>query len=76
MSTMIVTRELYAIGTRRYIDIDGRRVKVPWRYNRPMVSCSGLKTVFDYRVGDPISCTVETKVWEGTTYLILKTVSD
>lgn len=73
---MIVTRELYGIGERRYIDIDGKRVKIPWRYNRPMVETLGMKTVFEYKTGDEIHCVIVPKVWEGETHLVLKTLLD
>lgn len=69
----IITREMYAIGIRRYIDIDGKKVKVPWRYNRPMVETLGIKTIFEYKVGDAITCEI-TKNDEG--YLILKRIGD
>ena len=73
---MFVTSEMYRHGTRYYIDIDGKRVKIPWRYNRPMLVSSGLKTIFEYKVGDDITCKIEIKKWEGETYLILKSIAD
>ena len=73
---MLVTREMYAIGARKYIDIDGKRVKVPWRYNRPMVETIGLKTIFEYKTGDDIHCVIEPKLWEGDVYLVLKSILD
>jgi ribosomal protein L21E len=73
---MIVTKEMYKVGQRYYIDIDERRVKIPWRYNRPMLVSSGLKTIFEYKVGDDITCKIESKLWEGETHLILKSIAD
>ena len=69
----VITRELYTIGFRRYIDIDGKKVKVPWRYNRPMLETLGLKTIFEYKVGETITCEI-IKNDEG--YLILKRIAD
>lgn len=73
---MIVTKPLYTIGNRRYIDIDDVPHKVRWRYNRPMVHQLGLKTVFEYKVGDTINCQVEHVTWEGEMYRVLKSISD
>lgn len=36
---MMITKEFYDIGGRKYIDIDNVKFKIPWRYNRVM----GLK---------------------------------
>lgn len=41
-----------------------------------MVETPGLKTIFDYKVGDEIRCVITSKVWEGETHLILKTLLD
>lgn len=73
---MRVTRGLYTIGERRYIDIDGKQVKVRWRYNRPMVKQCGLKTIFEYKDGDEIHCIFEHVLWEGDIYTVLKSISD
>ncbi len=48
---MIVTKSMYKIGERKYIEIDGKQVKIRWRYNRPMISQEGLKTIFEYKEG-------------------------
>ena len=73
---MIVTKSLYTIGERRYIEIDGKQIKIRWRYNRPMVKQCGLKTVFEYKEGDTITCQLEHVLWEGDIYTVLKSISD
>ena len=73
---MIVTKSMYTIGDRRYIDIDDKKVKIRWRYNRPMVHQLGLKTVFEYKEGDTITCQIEYVTWEGETHAVLKSIAD
>jgi hypothetical protein len=74
---MIITKEFYDIGGRKYIDIDNVKFKIPWRYNRVM----GLKiegttlpiqslvkgTEIDNIGWDP-------KTWDGQEYKVLKCV--
>ena len=69
---MIVTASLYDIWDRKYIDIDGTIVKVPWRYNRPMIKVHGIKTIFEYRVGDTINAEFVTVMG----YKVLKSITD
>lgn len=73
---MIVTRELYTVGERRYIDIDGKQYKVRWRYNRPMIHQNGLKTIFEYKEGDTIHFIYDIVKWEDESYRVLKSISD
>ncbi len=73
---MIVTKSMYKIGERKYIEIDGKQVKIRWRYNRPIVSQEGLKTIFEYKEGDPIHCKIDHVIWEGEVYLVLKSICD
>ena len=49
----VVGSGLYEINGRKYIDIDGLRLKVPWRYNRVVsVNVKGLLTVQELKTGD------------------------
>jgi len=73
---MIVTASMYDIGDRKYIDIDNKKVKVPWRYNRPMISVFGIKTIYEYKVGDTIKAEIGTRMWNGEKHLILKSTTD
>ena len=69
-----VGSELYEINGRKYIDVDGLRIKVPWRYNRVTgVEIKGLKTIQELRAGDSIKKIVyETKKWNDETFYVLK----
>jgi hypothetical protein len=73
---MIVTKSMYSIGQRKYIDIDDKQVKIRWRYNRPMVKQESLKTIFEYKEGDTIHCKIDTVLWEGEVHLVLKSICD
>lgn len=73
---MKVTKSLYNIGDRKYIEIDGKRVKIRWRYNRPMVEQQGLKTIFEYKDGDTITCQIIQVPYEGEMYFVLKSICD
>lgn len=73
---MIVTTSMYDIGDRKYIGIDDKKVKVPWRYNRPMISVFGVKTIFEYNVGDTIKAVIVNKTWGGENFAVLKSITD
>lgn len=63
-------------GGRKYIDIDGLQIKVPWRYKRVIgVSISGLVTVQELKKGDTLkNISFETKHWNGETFYVLKSI--
>ena len=72
---MKVTREFYDVYGRKYIDIDGERIKVPWRYNRVMgVHVDGVKPIQSLVVGDEVEVTTKTVIYEGDVYKILKSI--
>ena len=73
---MIITSSIYDIGTRKYIDIDEKKVKVPWRYNRAMITVFGIKTIFEYKVGDTIKAVIVNKTWGGENFAVLKSITD
>lgn len=54
----MITREMYTHNDKKYIDIDGIRVKVPWRYNRVMCKVHGFVPLQDLRPGDLIECSI------------------
>lgn len=73
---MIITSSMYDIGTRKYIDIDEKKVKIPWRYNRPMITVFGIKTIFEYKIGDTIKAVIVNKTWDGENFAVLKSITD
>lgn len=76
MPTVGSDQGLYEINGRKYIDIDGIRIKVPWRYGRVTgVHVVGLKTIQELRKGDTLK-KVEfvTKEWNGEKFYVLKMI--
>lgn len=72
-----VGSELYTLEDgRHYIDIDGLRIKVPWRYGKIHgVSSLGLKTLYELKKGDVIkSYEVSKKIWNGSVHYVLKSI--
>ena len=67
---------MYDVNGRKYIDIDGITIKVPWRYNRVTgVEIKGLKTIQELKKGDSIKVQkFETKKWNGETFYVLKEI--
>lgn len=67
---------MYDVGGRKYIDIGGITIKIPWRYNRVTgVIIKGLKTIQELKKGDFInSLKFETKNWNGETFYVLKEI--
>ena len=72
---MKITTSFYSIGERRYIDIDGERIKIPWRYNRVMCKVHGLKTIQELEIGDEVTAIIENRFWDGENYKVLKEIS-
>jgi len=73
----VVSDGLYEICGRKYIDIDGITIKVPWRYGRVTgVEIEGVKTLQELRKGDTVSkFEFVTKKWDGEIFYVLKKVS-
>jgi uncharacterized OB-fold protein len=71
---MIVTKALWELGGRKYIELDGKKVKVPFRYNRVMCKVEGLMTVQEMEMGQKVKVTIEEKTWQGQTFLVLKEI--
>lgn len=70
---MKITRELYVNGTFRYIDIDDIQYRVLWRYNRPVLFTHGIKTIYEYKVGDEVEIT-QSIAWGFLTLKSIKPV--
>ena len=71
----MITRAWYDIQGRKYIDIDGKQIKVPFRYGR-VLGCDiqGHVPVQDMSVGTPVKYTTKTVTWDGLEYLVLKSI--
>jgi hypothetical protein len=70
---MIVTRGLYDIGGRKYIDVDYVRYKVLWRYNRVTgVKVSGYPIAIQSILpGTVVDIEYRVKEWAGEQYKVL-----
>ena len=74
--SMKITRAFYDFGGRKYIEVDGQRIKVPWRYNRVIgVEQTGNVPVQMLQVGTEVQIEVTTKYWESETFKVLKKIS-
>lgn len=71
---MIVTRSFFDIGGRKYLELDGIRVKVPFRYGRVMCDVVGLVTVQELVKGQRVRADIQEKMWEGQKFLVLKEI--
>ncbi len=73
----VVGSSMYETEGRKYIDIDGKRIKVPWRYNRVTgVEIKGLKTVQELKKGDVLTSVEYTrKIWNGSEFYVLKSIN-
>jgi hypothetical protein len=74
---MIITKEFYDIGGRKYIDIDNVKFKIPWRYNRVMgLKIEGTTLPIQSLVkGTEIdNIGWDAKTWDGQEYKVLKCV--
>jgi len=72
-----VTRPIYSVGPRQYIEIDKVVYKIPFRYNRIMCEIpKGVKTLYELQEGDVVSGIQYKKVlWEGDVYNVLKSIN-
>lgn len=72
----VVSEGMYEIGGRKYIDIDGIRIKVPWRYNRVNgVTVNGIVSLQELKKGDVLKkFEFVTKIWNGESFYVLKMI--
>ena len=66
-----VTAPYWDWDGRKYVEISGRRIKVPFRYGRVMCHMTGLKTIQEFKKGDLIQAYVEKKFWDGDEFWVL-----
>ena len=68
---------VYEIEGRKYIDIDGTRIKIPFRYGHVVgVTVNGFKSLFEIKSGDKIeSVEYTTKKWNGEMFHVLKSIT-
>jgi hypothetical protein len=72
---MKITRAFYDLGGRKYIDVDHRRIKVPWRYNRVhSVEQSGTVPVQMLVEGTDVTIETRKRVWDGESFDVLKKI--
>jgi hypothetical protein len=72
---MFITKSWYDIQGRKYIDLDGLQVKVPFRYNRVTgVDVQGHVPVQDMPTGTQIKAEIRTVTWDGLEYYVLKSI--
>jgi hypothetical protein len=71
----VVTRAWHDIHGRKYIDLDGLHVKVPFRYNRVTgVDVQGHIPIQDMPAGTQVKAEVQTVKWDGLEYYVLKSI--
>ena len=72
---MILTKTFFDIHGRKYIELDGLHVKVPFRYNRVMgVDVQGHIPIQDMPAGMQVTAEVRTVKWDGLEYYVLKSI--
>jgi hypothetical protein len=71
-----VGSEMYEIDGRKYIDVDGKRIKIPFRYGHISgVTVNGFKSLYELKKGDTIKeLEVVEKKWKNTVYYVLKSI--
>ena len=68
---------MYEIEGRKYIDIDGRRIKIPFKYGHISgVTVNGFKSIYELKQGDIIKGyeTIQKK-WNDSMHYVLKSIS-
>jgi hypothetical protein len=71
----IITKSFFDIHGRKYIELDGLQVKVPFRYNRVMgVNVEGHIPIQDMLTGMQVKAEVRTVKWDGLEYYVLKSI--
>ena len=71
---MKVTRPFYDFGGRKYIELDHKRFKVPWRYNRVMCHIEGIRPLQSIQLGEVVYATFVKKSWEGDIFWVLDSI--
>ena len=72
---MLIDRPWHDIHGRKYIDLDGLHVKVPFRYNRVMgVDVQGHIPIQDMPAGMEVKAEIRTVKWDGLEYYVLKSI--
>ena len=73
----IVGSPIYEVEGRKYIDIDGIRLKIPFKYGHISgLKVNGFKSVYELRQGDFIkSFEMAEKKWNGSVFYILKSIT-
>jgi hypothetical protein len=72
---MIITKAWHDIHGRKYIDLDGLHVKVPFRYNRVTgVEVQGHIPIQDMLTGMQVNAEIRTVKWDGLEYYVLKSI--
>jgi hypothetical protein len=72
---MFVTKSFFDIQGRKYIELDGLQVKVPFRYNRVMgVDVQGHIPIQDMPAGTQVKAEIRTVKWGGLEYYVLKSI--
>jgi hypothetical protein len=71
----VVTRAWHDIHGRKYIELDGLHVKVPFRYNRVTgVDVQGHIPIQDMPAGTQVKAEIRTVKWDGLEYYVLKSI--
>ena len=72
---MKISRAFYDFGGRKYIEVDHKRIKVPWRYNRVMAEVQGIVPLQCLEVGTEVDIVTERKTWDNEVHLVLKKIT-
>jgi hypothetical protein len=71
----VVTKAFFDVHGRKYIELDGLQVKVPFRYNRVTgVDVQGHVPVQDMPAGTQVKAAIRTVKWDGLEYYVLKSI--
>ena len=71
----VVTKAFFDIHGRKYIELDGLQVKVPFRYNRVTgVEVQGHVPIQDMPAGTQVKAEIRTVKWDGLEYYVLKSI--
>ena len=71
----VVTKAFFDVHGRKYIELDGLQVKVPFRYNRVTgVDVQGHIPIQDMPAGTQVKAEVRTVKWDGLEYYVLKSI--
>lgn len=71
----VVTKVFFDVHGRKYIELDGLQVKVPFRYNRVTgVDVQGHVPIQDMPAGTRVKAEIRTVKWDGLEYYVLKSI--